>query len=45
VAAERGFIDEVIDPATTRLRLIAGLEILATKRVETPQRKHGNVPL
>ncbi|MEO2125720.1 MAG: acyl-CoA carboxylase subunit beta [Acidimicrobiales bacterium] len=45
VAAEHGFIDEVIDPAATRLRLIAGLEILATKRVETPQRKHGNVPL
>ncbi len=45
VAAERGFIDEVIDPSETRSRLIAGLEVLSTKRSDTPQRKHGNVPL
>ena len=45
VAAERGFIDEVIDPSETRSRLIAGLEVLSTKRSDIPQRKHGNVPL
>ena len=45
MAAERGFIDEVIDPSETRSRLIAGLEVLSTKRSDIPQRKHGNVPL
>ena len=45
VAAERGFVDDVIDPAETRIKLIAGLELLRSKREELPQRKHGNVPL
>ena len=45
VAAERGYVDDVIDPADTRIRLIAGLEMLNTKREELPRRKHGNVPL
>ncbi|MDP6177827.1 MAG: acyl-CoA carboxylase subunit beta [Acidimicrobiales bacterium] len=45
VAAERGFVDDVIDPADTRTRLIVGLEMLTTKREELPRRKHGNVPL
>ena len=45
VAAERGFVDDVIDPAETRKRLIDGLEMLASKRSETPRRKHGNIPL
>jgi len=45
VAAERGFVDDVIDPAETRIKLIAGLELLRTKREELPARKHGNVPL
>ena len=45
VAAERGFVDDVIDPADTRIRLIDGLEMLASKRTETPRRKHGNIPL
>jgi acetyl-CoA carboxylase carboxyltransferase component len=44
-AAERGYVDDVIDPADTRIKLIAGLAMLATKREELPQRKHGNVPL
>jgi acetyl-CoA carboxylase carboxyltransferase component len=44
-AAERGYIDDVIDPADTRVKLIAGLELLRAKREELPQRKHGNVPL
>ncbi|MEJ7724404.1 MAG: acyl-CoA carboxylase subunit beta [Ilumatobacteraceae bacterium] len=45
VAAERGYIDDVIDPAETRRKLVAGLAMLRTKREELPQRKHGNVPL
>jgi len=44
-AAERGFVDDVIDPADTRIKLIAGLDLLRTKREELPHRKHGNVPL
>jgi propionyl-CoA carboxylase beta subunit len=44
-AAERGYIDDVIDPAETRVKLIAGLEMLRTKREELPRRKHGNMPL
>ena len=45
VAAERGFVDDVIDPADTRSKLVAGLELLRSKREELPKRKHGNVPL
>jgi acetyl-CoA carboxylase carboxyltransferase component len=45
MAAERGYLDDVIDPADTRAKLIAGLEMLRTKHEERPQRKHGNVPL
>jgi propionyl-CoA carboxylase beta subunit len=45
VAAERGFVDEVIDPADTRKRCIQGLRMLVDKREDLPQRKHGNVPL
>ena len=44
VAAERGYVDDVIEPADTRIRLITGLEMLASKREEIPRRKHGNVP-
>jgi len=44
-AAERGFIDDVIEPAETRRKIVAGLRVLRTKREELPQRKHGNVPL
>ncbi len=45
IAAERGYVDDVIDPAETRVKLVAGLAMLASKREELPQRKHGNVPL
>ena len=45
VADERGFIDEVIDPAETRLKLIRAFEALETKFVNNPARKHGNIPL
>ena len=44
-AAERGYIDDVIIPHETRPKLIRALETLKTKRVETPKRKHGNIPL
>ena len=44
-AAERGYIDDVIDPAETRRYLTRSLEMLITKREELPKRKHGNVPL
>ncbi len=45
VAAERGFVDDVIDPAETRSVLIRSLRVLRTKREDLPKRKHGNVPL
>ena len=45
VAAERGFIDDVIEPAETRVRLVRALRMLGTKREAVPARKHGNIPL
>jgi len=45
VAAERGFVDDVVEPAETRARLIKALRMLATKREAVPARKHGNIPL
>jgi acetyl-CoA/propionyl-CoA carboxylase carboxyl transferase subunit len=45
LAAERGYLDDVIDPAETRGRLLRGLAILGPKREDRPARKHGNVPL
>jgi propionyl-CoA carboxylase beta chain len=45
VAAGRGFIDEVIEPRTTRPRLIAALRSLEGKRDTNPPKKHGNIPL
>ena len=45
IAAARGFLDDVIDPAETRPRLIQGLELLKGKRATSPRRKHGNIPL
>lgn len=45
VADERGFIDEVIDPAATRQKLIRAFESLESKHVDNPIRKHGNIPL
>ncbi|MGB2851567.1 MAG: acyl-CoA carboxylase subunit beta [Solirubrobacterales bacterium] len=44
-AAERGYIDDVIEPAETRPKLIRALRTLQTKRVAQPKRKHGNIPL
>ncbi len=44
-AADRGFLDDVIEPADTRQRLISDLEMLSTKRESGPDKKHGNIPL
>ncbi len=44
-AAELGYVDEVIDPAVTRLRLIRSFEMLANKRQSNPPKKHSNLPL
>jgi propionyl-CoA carboxylase beta chain len=45
VAAERGYIDDVIEPRETRARLIAALRMLENKIDQTPKKKHGNIPL
>ncbi|HEX2273728.1 MAG TPA: carboxyl transferase domain-containing protein, partial [Acidimicrobiales bacterium] len=45
LAAERGYVDDVIEPAMTRPMLVKGLAMLRSKREELPLRKHGNVPL
>jgi len=45
VAAERGFVDDVIEPHETRQRVAAAFEMLATKREALPRRRHGNSPL
>jgi acetyl-CoA/propionyl-CoA carboxylase carboxyl transferase subunit len=44
-AADRGFVDDVIEPQETRPRLIDDLEMLLTKRKSQPEKKHGNIPL
>jgi acetyl-CoA carboxylase carboxyltransferase component len=45
IAAQRGFIDDVIEPRETRPRLINALEMLQNKRDSNPPKKHGNIPL
>ncbi len=45
VAAERGYIDAVIEPSQTRAKLITALRALETKRDSNPKKKHGNIPL
>lgn len=45
IADEQGFIDEVIDPAVTRKKIISAFEALDNKWVKAPERKHGNMPL
>jgi acetyl-CoA carboxylase carboxyltransferase component len=45
VAAEHGYIDDVIEPAQTRFRVIRAFEMLSTKRLSNPMKKHGNIPL
>jgi propionyl-CoA carboxylase beta chain len=45
IAASRGYIDDVIEPKTTRPRLIRAFEMLETKKDSNPLKKHGNIPL
>ena len=45
VAASRGYVDDVIEPDSTRPRLISALEMLMSKRETRPSKKHGNIPL
>lgn len=45
IAAQRGYIDDVIVPSETRKYLIQALEMTRTKRTQSPRRKHGNIPL
>ena len=44
-AAQRGFVDDVIVPSSTRSRIIQDLRMLRDKRVEKLYKKHGNIPL
>ena len=45
VAAQRGYIDDIIEPALTRLRIIRALKTVENKRDTNPMKKHGNIPL
>jgi len=45
IAAQRGFIDEIIEPRVTRAKLITGLRMLQNKKDTIPPKKHGNIPL
>ena len=45
LAAERGYVDEVIYPTETRLRLIQSLQMIESKVEDNPGKKHGNIPL
>jgi len=44
-AAEHGYVDEVIKPEDTRIKLINSFRMLANKAVKLPRKKHGNIPL
>ncbi|HHW02771.1 MAG TPA: methylmalonyl-CoA carboxyltransferase [Thermoanaerobacterales bacterium] len=44
-AAARGYVDDVIEPSTTRVKLISALEMLMSKRETRPAKKHGNIPV
>jgi len=45
VAAERGYIDEVIQPRNTRMRICRALALLKGKKLDNPWKKHDNIPL
>ena len=44
-AADRGYVDAVIEPSATRLQIVRALRALRTKRASLPPKKHGNIPL
>lgn len=44
-AAEMGYVDDIIEPATARMRVISAFDMLASKRLSLPAKKHGNIPL
>jgi acetyl-CoA/propionyl-CoA carboxylase carboxyl transferase subunit len=44
-AADKGFLDDVIEPPETRSRLVDDLSMLASKRTSLPDKKHGNIPI
>jgi propionyl-CoA carboxylase beta chain len=44
-AADRGYVDAVIEPAETRVQIVRALRALRTKRASLPPKKHGNIPL
>ncbi len=45
LAAERGYVDAVIEPSQTRVQIVRALRVLRTKRATLPPKKHGNIPL
>ena len=45
VAASRGYLDDIITPSNTRYRIASALELLKTKKLTNPKKKHGNIPL
>ena len=45
VAAQRGFVDDIIEPVHTRRHICEDLDMLATKDIKNPWKKHGNIPL
>jgi len=45
IAAERGYVDAVIQPSQTRVQIVRALRALRTKRETLPPKKHGNIPL
>ena len=45
IAAERGYVDSVIQPSSTRVQIVRALRTLRTKRETLPPKKHGNIPL
>lgn len=44
-AAVRGFVDDIIEPNTTRQRICRDLQVFATKELKNPKKKHANIPL
>ena len=45
VAASRGYLDDIVTPSNTRYRIASALELLKTKKLTNPKKKHGNIPL